>query len=81
MGNCLEVLVNSSTDNEKLPRAIRELVNGQCMRNCLELLKNLSMGTAWEFARGIRKFDNNYCMINCLEVLENLSMGTAWKIA
>ena len=31
--------------NEKLPKGIRKFVNGYCMRNCLEVLENFSMGT------------------------------------
>ena len=32
--------------HEKLLRGIKKFVNGFCMRNCLEVLENLSMGTA-----------------------------------
>ena len=31
--------------NEKLPRDIRKFVNGYYMRNCLEVLENLSVDT------------------------------------
>ena len=71
--------------NEKLPVGIRKFVNGYCMRNCLEVLKNSSMRNCLrgirkfvneKLPRDIRKFVNGYYMRNCLEVLENLSVDT-----
>ena len=32
--------------HDKLPRGIKKFVNGYCMRICLEVSENLSMGTA-----------------------------------
>ena len=32
--------------HEKLPRGIKKFVNEYCMRICLEVLENLSMGSA-----------------------------------
>ena len=55
--------------NEKLPIGIRKFVNGYCMRNCLEVLKNSSMRKCLEVLE-------NSSMRNYLEILENSSMGT-----
>ena len=75
--------------NEKLPVGIRKFVNGYCMRNCLEVLKNSSMRNCLrgirtfvneKLPRGIGKFVNEYCMRNCLEVSEYSSMRNCLEV-
>ena len=47
------------------------------MRNCREVLENLSVGMHEKLPKGITKFINGYCKRNCRKVLENVSVGTA----
>ena len=60
MRNWLEVLkIRQWALHKKLPRGIRKSINRYCMRNCQEVLENLSMRNWLKKLPGsIRKFVN-----------------------
>ena len=68
-----------------MPRGIRKSINRYCMRNCQEVLENLSMRNWLKKLPGsIRKFVNEklpWDIRNCLEALDNSTIDTHEKLA